>query len=1141
MNIVNNNRGVEVQDHRLSRPASPLKRLIFGLVLMTLAVGAFGGFYLLHSRRQALQQAETTCNNLVEILQHTINAKIQRADLTVLHVVDEVVHQVATNSLNMHTLGPYIERQFRLIPELDSLSFVDAGGTVRLGSGHVSLTPVNITDRSYFKYLRDHHEAELIISEPVISKLSKKLSIICARRITYVDGAFGGVAIAVLPLQQFSDLFKGVPVSAKGSVSLRRDDHTLIARYSRYSGANNEAAVGPDRISSPWRNLLGQGKIQSGTYTSVSATDGVRRIYSYRRITPYPLYVNVGLAVDDVLADTKNKSIIVAVFFGFFLVTSCVLVWLVDRNWQQTTAAFVYLSEIAGLRERYRFLAENSADVIWSMDSKSGVFTYVSPAVMKLRGYTPNEVMQQSVRDALTPESHEVFARVTAEIMQRVAAGDSSGLMAVAEVEQPCKDGGTVWTEVTTNYILDEAGNLSEIIGISRDITGRRNEATERERLLDSLRESQELFALFMKYSPIFCFIKEITGTESRVLQVSDNYIGMVGIAAAGMIGKTNREIFPPDFAEKITVDDIEVVTNGVVVRLEEKLEGRSYITYKFPIETAGNRLLVAGYTIDITPLKQTEEALRNTGEYLEKIINYANAPVMVWDTQLKITRFNHAFEKMSGYGADEVMGRKVTMIFPEESREQSLNAIFHAASGERMESLEIPVRCKDGTLRFVLWNTANIYAAGGTTLISTVAQGQDITQRKVMEEVLQKQASVIKGVLESTDSAVFSVDRSLRYTSFNSAHVAVMKTHFDADIHLGESIISFMTGEDAAVARSNLERALSGEMFVIEADSGDSSRTRSIFEISHNPIAGENGLVEGVAVFARDVTKRKQSEQEFRDMQAQMMQNDKLATIGQLAAGVAHEINNPMGFVGSNMTTLSKYIEKYNRYIELLEAEVRACSSGELPEQIRFLRRELKLDYVMRDIVQLMDENNEGIERVKRIVQDLRTFSRADSSSVGPADLNKCMDSTINMVINEIKYVAELKREYGDLPRITCNSQQINQVFMNLLMNAAHAIKTKSDEVGEIVIRSWCDGDNVFVSVSDNGCGIPPENCSRIFDAFFTTKDVGKGTGLGLSISSSIVRKHDGEIILTSEVGIGTTFTVRLPIQLSQPEAGRQ
>jgi signal transduction histidine kinase len=386
-----------------------------------------------------------------------------------------------------------------------------------------------------------------------------------------------------------------------------------------------------------------------------------------------------------------------------------------------------------------------------------------------------------------------------------------------------------------------------------------------------------ELFNLFMKFSPVYCYIKEITDTESRVIQASDNFIDMVGIPVVDMIGKTMHQLFPQEFADKITADDQHVYATKEVLRLEEQLNGASYITFKFPIERADGRALLAGYTINISDQKQAEESLRT--------------------------------------------------------------------------------------------------------------------------------------------------------------------------------------------------------------------------------------------------------------MQVQLMQNDKLATIGQLAAGVAHEINNPMGFVSSNMITLGKYIEKYNRYIELLEQEVRTTSGETVPEHLIEARKAMKLDYVTRDIGVLLEESNEGIERVKRIVRDLRIFSRADTFEMASADLNSSIDSTINIVINEIKYAAELKRNYGLLPKVTCNVQQISQVFMNLLINAAHAIQAKGDEVGEISICTWCDHESVFVSISDTGCGIAPEQRDKIFDAFYTTKDVGKGTGLGLSISSEIIRKHGGEISVATEVGVGSTFTVRLPL----------
>jgi two-component system NtrC family sensor kinase len=190
--------------------------------------------------------------------------------------------------------------------------------------------------------------------------------------------------------------------------------------------------------------------------------------------------------------------------------------------------------------------------------------------------------------------------------------------------------------------------------------------------------------------------------------------------------------------------------------------------------------------------------------------------------------------------------------------------------------------------------------------------------------------------------------------------------------------------------------------------------------------------------------------------------------------------------------------------------------------------RKKLKVDYVLGDIRSLLSESSEGAERVRAIVQNLKSFSRIDEAQSKEVDLNDCLESTISIAWNELKYKTTLIRDYGELPLVSCYPQQLNQVFLNLLVNAAHAI----DKQGEITIKTWQDGDCVCVAVSDTGCGIPDEVRNRIFEPFFTTKEVGKGTGLGLSISYDIVKKHNGTIEVTSTSGQGTTFTVRLPIR---------
>jgi len=268
--------------------------------------------------------------------------------------------------------------------------------------------------------------------------------------------------------------------------------------------------------------------------------------------------------------------------------------------------------------------------------------------------------------------------------------------------------------------------------------------------------------------------------------------------------------------------------------------------------------------------------------------------------------------------------------------------------------------------------------------------------------------------------------------------------------------------------------------------------------------------------------------ERQLKESQARIIQQEKMASIGQLAAGVAHEINNPIGYISSNINTLSKYVDKLAQFIESQSRVIAGCADEASKASIEELKRQIKLDYVIKDLRELIAESLEGAERVSKIVQDLKSFSRSETNETVLCDLNECIRSTINVVRNEIKYVAELDLRLGEIPQLLSRPQQISQVVMNLLVNAAHSISAN----GVISVATAVAGDAVEISVSDTGCGISPENLEKIFEPFFTTKEPGKGTGLGLAISCDIVRKHGGELLVRSEVGRGTTFTVRLPIE---------
>jgi two-component system NtrC family sensor kinase len=307
-------------------------------------------------------------------------------------------------------------------------------------------------------------------------------------------------------------------------------------------------------------------------------------------------------------------------------------------------------------------------------------------------------------------------------------------------------------------------------------------------------------------------------------------------------------------------------------------------------------------------------------------------------------------------------------------------------------------------------------------------------------------------------------------------------------------------------------------------------------FIFTEYPFTARSGSeTRGTVITLHDTTELKitmdalgKAYQELQASQAQVLHSEKMASIGQLAAGVAHEINNPIGFISSNLGTLGKYLERLTGYMTSQARIIEHAASLEARKELAVLHRELKIDRIMPDIGKLIDESQDGANRVRKIVKDLSTFSRVDQENSELADLVECLESAVTIVWNELKYKTTLNRNYGEIPPLKCYPQQLNQVFMNLLVNAGHSIENQ----GQITITTWSDSDTAYVSIADTGCGIEPEHLTRIFEPFFTTKEVGKGTGLGLSISYDIIKKHHGDITVESKVGAGTTFTVRLPLE---------
>jgi len=368
-------------------------------------------------------------------------------------------------------------------------------------------------------------------------------------------------------------------------------------------------------------------------------------------------------------------------------------------------------------------------------------------------------------------------------------------------------------------------------------------------------------------------------------------------------------------------------------------------------------------------------------------------------------------------------------------------------------------------------------------------------------------------------------------------------KTHFSKGIGLPGKI--WQTGEPFWI------RNIKEDAYYLRFDKIKGTKIKGAFGL---PIKIQNEIVavaefytdeemgpdEDLLVTARNVGEqmgrvfeRERAEKGIAAAQAQLLQSEKLASIGQLAAGVAHEINNPVGFISNNMELLAQYVSEYTRILKMVNVLKEHIEKGDL-EKARALIRdinqfeiEIQLEQVMNDTQNLLKHNQSGIERIQKIVMDLRTFARDDNDMMEMVKIEEVIDSILSIVQTELKYKAELVKKYDKTPLVKCNAQRMGQVFINLLVNATHAIVDR----GTIEIRTYRQDKYLCIDFKDTGKGIPPENLKKIFDPFFSTKPVGQGTGLGLSVSYEIVKKHGGDIRVVSEVGKGSTFSVLLPL----------
>jgi PAS domain S-box-containing protein len=542
-----------------------------------------------------------------------------------------------------------------------------------------------------------------------------------------------------------------------------------------------------------------------------------------------------------------------------------------------------------------------------------------------------------------------------------------------------------------------------------------------------------------------------------------------------------------------------------------------------------------------ITVQKQKEgeelnKIIRESRDRFKTIVDTIEDGIVAFDSSMKIILCNFPFS--TGYGKEprEVVGKNLDEILSPEEFGAERNYIFEVLKSGEVVHTRLTRKVGSRTRHYFTRYIPRISPGGGVDSVLRIAADQ--TQRIEAEREFIRAKEYIDNLISSSTDVIYSTNLEGNITVWNRAAEEVYgRDEEEAISSFVEDIIEKKWG-DYSFPEVFEKVQVDGKMVIdVERARGGKSSS-SLCTIS--PVLDPRDGVVAISFIEKDISDIKRLHEELkeknreleglivdlRERESQLIQSEKMASIGQLAAGMAHEINNPTGFIKSNLQTFSEYARDLGTFVaEILQR----LDGGKMDGSLSKMAEDLNISFILEDLKNVVSESMEGVQRIQHIVQNVKTFAHKGELEKERVDLTNVLEGAITLAWNEIKYKARVEREYEPGIELECFPIQLGQVVLNMLVNAAQAIEGKE---GEIRVSTSREGDNVVVTVSDNGKGMPEEVKKRIFEPFYTTKPVGKGTGLGLSIAYDIiVEKHGGKIDFASEDGKGSTFTMELPL----------
>jgi PAS domain S-box-containing protein len=635
---------------------------------------------------------------------------------------------------------------------------------------------------------------------------------------------------------------------------------------------------------------------------------------------------------------------------------------------------------------------------------------------------------------------------------------------------------------------------------------------------------------------PDFMYVKD---EKSRFVVANSCLAHAVGVETAEeLLGKTDFDLFPRELANQFYEGEQMVINSGQPLFNREETSVDSagnkihILTTKVPLcDSEGHVTGIAGVGRDISDRKMAEAALLKAHQQAEVFINAVPSILIGVDQDSRITRWNLTAARVFGLSGTEVVGKRLADCGVRWLR-PGMHDEIRSWCSERINrrSDSVPFELNGETRLLGLTITA--VCTAGRNSAELLVIGSDVTEREKARDALREAERRYRGIFDNAIFGIFQSTPGGRYLSVNPALARIFgfnsPEEMIASVHdISQLYVEPQRYHEFVMAMDRIGSMLSLECEVFRRDGS------KIWIASSGLAVRENRAVVRFEGMTEDITKR-------RLLQSQLLQAQKLESIGQLAAGIAHEINTPTQYIGDNVQFLKDAFEDLRsllaNYERLLAAAKANTLSLETVQEVMAAVERADAGYLLEEIPKAIAQTVEGITRVSKLVSAMKEFSHPGTKEKIPLDLNRAIEGTITVSRNEWKYVADLETEFDpSLPLISCQPGEFNQVILNLIVNAAHAIADVTGkgaaEKGRITVQTRNCGEWVEIRIQDTGSGIPEKARARVFDPFFTTKEIGKGTGQGLAIARSVVvDKHGGTIQFETEEGTGTTFIIRLP-----------